>query len=184
MSAVKRIAVLKVGCLLAVGCGSIEAESLSSSKTNQPLEIRSLSVNGQSVAVRAATKLQLGSTPRNIAFSFGSATNTERAPLRIRYKLDGFDEDWREIPGDMAVSVRYVDARLDQVGESVFRVVGQTAGWTGELESSAFVHRHETTLVPPGATAFWIVMSSAGPPNSVGIYAITNFVVTRVPAGG
>jgi signal transduction histidine kinase len=179
-----RIALLSVAGLLGAACGSYAAEGLPGGKTNQLLEIRSLSVNSQPVPLPSGTKLRLASSARNVSFGFGPGTNTNRAPLRIRYKLDGFDDDWHEVQADMGLSVRYIDANLDQVGETLFRVVGQTAGWTGSLETSAFVHRHETVQVPPGAKAFWMVMSSAGPPSSVGIYAITNFVVTRVPADG
>ena len=33
--------------------------------------------------------------------------NSDRAPLRIRYKLDGYDDGWREVAGEMRLSVRF-----------------------------------------------------------------------------
>jgi signal transduction histidine kinase len=102
----------------------------------------------------------------------------------MRYKLDGVDENWREVPGDMTIFVRFTDANLDQVSEMSFKMVGATPGWTGDLDTSPFVHRQESIVVPPGAKGLWIVISSAGPPNSVGIYAITNLVLARLPEGG
>jgi signal transduction histidine kinase len=177
-----RIVSLSVGCLVGGLCCCLAADAVHSAKTNQVLEIRSLSVNGQAVALPANQKLRLAPAPRNIAFGFGAATNTDRAPLRIRYKLDGFDENWREVAGEMSVLVRFIDANLDPVKEMTFRAQGETDGWNGVLETSAFVHRQETVIVPPGARGVWVAFTSAGPPNTVGIYAITNLVVTRFPS--
>lgn len=151
--------------------------------TNPVLEIRSLIVNGQPVApLPSGHKLRLVPDPKNVAFGFRPAGGADRAPLRIRYTLDGYEDNWHEVPGDMSMSVRFINANLDPVKETSFKVSGQTEGWTRTLETSAFVHRRETVSVPPGATGVWLAMSSAGPPNSVGIYAITNMVVTRLGA--
>jgi signal transduction histidine kinase len=79
----------------------------------------------------------------------------------------------------MKLSVRFIDGNLEQVDEVGFRPIGQSEGWTGDLKTSAFVHHEETIVVPPGAKGVWVAMSSAGPPNAVGIYAISNLVVSR-----
>jgi signal transduction histidine kinase len=173
---------VSVGWLLGGLCGSVAAEAPHSGKTDQAMEIRSLSVNGQPLSLRANPKLRLAPAPRNLAFGFGPVANSERAPLRIRYKLDGYDEGWREVAGDMSMLVRFIDGNQDPVKEIAFRVQGQTEGWTGTLETSAFAHRRETVVAPPGAKGFWIAITSAGPPNTVGIYAITNLVVARLSA--
>jgi signal transduction histidine kinase len=80
----------------------------------------------------------------------------------------------------MSINLRFMDANLDPVGETTFRAAGQAEGWTGALDTSVFVHRSETVVVPQGAQGFWVVISSAGPPETVGIYAISNLVVTRL----
>jgi signal transduction histidine kinase len=182
MSASFRITCLGLGCLLGGLGWCLAAESPKAGRTEQPLEIRSLTVNGQAVSLPPGNKLRLSPPARNIAFGFSPAVSSQRAPLRVRYKLDGYDENWREVAGDMSLQVRFIDKNLDPVKETGFKVMGQSDGWTGVLESSAFVHRQETVLAPPGAAGIWIVMTSAGPPNTVGIYAITNLVVTRLPA--
>ena len=146
------------------------------------IEIRSLTVNGQPATINGESMPRLGARPKNVTFGFGAVTNMARAPLRLRYKLDGFDSNWHEVPGEMSIFVRFTDASLDQVSESKFRVVGKTEGWTGDLDTSAFVHHEETLEVPTGAKSLWIVISSAGPPNTVGIYAITNLVLRRLPS--
>lgn len=169
-----------VGCLSVGVCGSKAAEGPPGGSTNPALEIRSVSVNGQPTGLAANERLRLVSSPRNVTFGFGPAGSPERAPLRLRYKLDGYEENWRQVAGDMTLSIRFIDANLDPVKEAAFRAQGQTEGWTGSLETSAFVHRRETVAVPTAATGVWIAFSSAGPPNAVGIYAITNLVITRV----
>jgi signal transduction histidine kinase len=83
----------------------------------------------------------------------------------------------------MSLSVRFVDGNGDPVNESVFRAVGASEGWTGEIETSPFLHRQETLVVPPGAKGLWVAISSAGPPNTVGVYAISNLVVARLQNG-
>ena len=171
---------VSVGCLLGSLCWCAAADAPHSGKPSPVLDIRSLSASGQLLSMPANQKLRLPPSPRNITFGFGPATNTDRAPLRVRYKLDGYDEDWREVAGDMSTLVRFIDGNQDPVKEVAFRVQGQTEGWTGTLETSAFVHRRETVVAPPGSKGFWIAITSAGPPNTVGIYAITNLVVSRL----
>ena len=181
MSASFRITGLSLGCLLGGLSWCLAVEGLLGGKTNQLLEIRSLSVNGKPVSLHPGKKLRMSPAPRNVAFGFGTATNLPRAPLRVRYKLDGFEDNWREVSSDLSISFRFIDANQDPVSENAFRAAGQTEGWTGALDTSAFLHRRETILVPPGAKGLWVSVSSAGPPNTVGMYAITNLVVTRLP---
>lgn len=163
--------------LLAAG-----AESARERETNALLEIRSVIVDGAPVSPRPNKKLRLSSHTRTVTFGFGPTPNAIPHPIRIRFKLDGYDEDWRESDGEMRVCVRFLGATGDQVSETIFRVVGQSAGWTANLETASFTHRRETIVVPPRATSFWVVMSSAGPPPTVGIYAITNLVIKTLTA--
>src|ERR1035437_6643364 len=121
MSASFRITGLSLGCLLGGLSWSLALEGLPGGKTDQLLEIRSLSVNGQPVSLRPNSRLRLSPTPRNILFGFGPATNSERAPLRVRYKLDGFEDNWREASSDLSISFRFIDTNQDPVSEKVFR---------------------------------------------------------------
>src|SRR5262249_2380390 len=59
-----------------------------------------------------------------------------------------------------------------------------SAGWNGELKTSTFTHRRETVIVPPRATSFWVVMSSAGPPATVGMYVVDHLVVSKLADSG
>jgi signal transduction histidine kinase len=57
-------------------------------------------------------------------------------------------------------------------------------GWNGTLENSTLIHRQETSVVPPEASRLWVTISSAGPPQSVGLYVVKDLVVTKNFSGG
>jgi signal transduction histidine kinase len=77
------------------------------------------------------------------------------------------------------LNIRFDNQAGDQVSQKIFNVHGDSAGWTGSLENSPLSHRRETLVVPPQASRAWVVISSAGPPDSVGIYVVANLVVSK-----
>jgi signal transduction histidine kinase len=142
------------------------------------LEIQSVSVNGKSLPFRGKENIRLGSFPENVVFGFGSA-NGGKPPLRVRYTLEGFENIWHEASTEMALTVRFYNNSGDQISQNIYNVKGESAGWTGSLKSSLLAHRRETLVVPPQATRLLIVISSAGPPDSVGIYVVANLTVLK-----
>lgn len=145
-----------------------------------PVEISAVTVGDRSIPIRGNHEVNLGASAVNIAFAFGPRTNTQPSPLRIRYRLEGVDSDWRDGDSDMFLTVRFFDASGDQIGQRQFPVSGESAGWNGSLATSPLTHRRETVIVPERATRLWIVISSAGPPSSVGVYVVANLAVFRV----
>jgi signal transduction histidine kinase len=143
------------------------------------LEIQSVSVNGKSVPFRGRDSVHLGSSPENIIFTFGPNTNAGKPPLRLRYTLEGFENAWHEASSEMALTVRFYNNSGDQISQNVYGVNGESIGWTGSLNNSSLTHRRETLIVPPQATRLLIVISSAGPPDTVGIYVVANLVVSK-----
>ena len=119
----------------------IQAAISSQSETNALLEIRSLTVDGSPVLLRAGEKLRLARQPQIAVFQFGPNTNRVHGTTRIRFKLDGYEENWREYPAEMRLCLRFLDSRGDQVSETKFNVVGQSAGWIGNSEMAEFI-RH------------------------------------------
>jgi signal transduction histidine kinase len=142
------------------------------------LEINSVTVNGNPAALRSDGSVSLGSFPENIIFGFQPAANS-RPPIRLRYRLKGFDNEWHEGGGEMALNIRFYNEAGDQISQKIFNVRGDSPGWTGSLENSQLSHRRETLVVPPDASRVWVVISSAGPPSSVGIYVVANLVVSK-----
>ncbi|MGH7989148.1 MAG: sensor histidine kinase [Limisphaerales bacterium] len=147
------------------------------------LEIQSVLVDGKSISLSPAGKVNLGPFPKNISFNFGPGSNVNRVPIRLRYKLDGYDNAWRQGGGEMNLTVRFYNEAGDQVGQNIFTVSGDSAGWNGNLKSSLLTHRRETLVVPAHASRLWIVISSAGGPATVGIYVVDNLLVSKLSAG-
>jgi signal transduction histidine kinase len=148
------------------------------------LEIQAITINGKTISLSGKSRINSGPTPQNISFTFGQATNAMRAPVRVRYKLDGYDSAWHEGGGEMFLLLRFYNEAGDAIGQKGFSVYGDSAGWSGELRTSTFSHRRETVVVPPNAANFWVVMSSAGPPATVGIYVVDHLVVSKLADSG
>jgi signal transduction histidine kinase len=163
--------------LLLGGAGLPPAESTS-------IAITQMLVNGAPVDLHAGGKLGIGPQPRTVSFVFDASMNSGQQPVRVRFKLDGHEDQWRELEGEMRLNIRFLDQAGDQVGETKFPVFGQSPGWRGELTTAPFRPRREEIIVPPGATRYWVVMTSAGPPATEGVYAITNLVISTRAVGG
>src|SRR5580698_8929580 len=76
-------------------CGSGQVQP-----ANQ-LVIQSVSVNNKYLSPLSAGNLNLGTYPKNISFGFGGGKSGARPPLRLRGKLEGFENNWREGAGYM-----------------------------------------------------------------------------------
>ena len=96
---------------------------------------------------------------------------------RVRYKLEGFDSEWRTRRADMFFIIRFLKKNGDQISQEVFPAVGTSPGWKGSLEESVFTPRRETITVPEGANTFSVVISSAGPPTLVGVFAVSGITI-------
>jgi hypothetical protein len=159
-------------------CASLSALAQNApTETPNSLRIQSITVNAKPVSLRR-NEVDLGPFPENIAFFFSPSSNSIR-PLRIRYKFEGVDSKWRDGPSFMTLTARFFNTTGDQVGQNTFSVNGESAGWTGSLKTSPLTHRREAVAVPPQASHLWIVISSAGPPETVGVYVVANLVVCR-----
>ncbi len=156
------------------------ASHLLAAEPTNALEIQSVNVNGKSLPLRHKEAVSLGTFPENIVFGFGPATNAGNTPpLRLRYMLEGFENAWHEGGAEMALTVRFYNNSGDQIGQSIYPVQRREHGWTGSLKTSSLTHRRETLVVPPQAQRLLVVISSAGPPDTVGIYVVANLVVSK-----
>src|SRR5215469_6536574 len=143
------------------------------------LVMRSVAVNGKTIPFVGHDPVNLGPFPINIVFAFGPGKDALNPPLRLRYMLDGFENNWHEPGAEMGLTVRFYNHSGDQVGPNLYPVHGESTGWTGSLKNSALTHRRETLVVPPQAERLLVVISSAGPPDAVGIYIVANLVVSK-----
>jgi signal transduction histidine kinase len=95
----------------------------------------------------------------------------EHEAPRVRYRLSSLESKWKEKSAEMCFIVRFLRTDSDQVHQQSFPAVGTSLGWKGSLEKSLFTPRRETITVPQDAKSFYVVISSAGPPTLVGVFA-------------
>ena len=171
--------------ILALWCDRVgAADNSSGGPKAHALEIQGVTVEDKPVALSREGRVKLGTFPQNISINFGPAINSARNPVRLRYKLEGYDNVWRENNGAMTLTVRFYDEAGDQVGQKIFEVSGESAGWKGELKNSPLTHRRENIIVPPKATRLWIVISSAGPPAAVGVFVVDDLMISKISTNG
>jgi signal transduction histidine kinase len=117
-----------------------------------------------------------------LTFHFVPTVETNDHCLRLRYKLEGLDKDWREPSRDgMRVTIRFQNAAGEVLGESSFTVCGNSAGWQGSFTNSPFVPRHEEVVVPAGAVRLTLLLVSGGPIQTLGIMAIDDLTLSLAP---
>jgi signal transduction histidine kinase len=155
------------------------AQQSTLNQVTNALEIHSVTVDGRPMLLHHETAVKLGAFPNNILFDFGLNTNVKQTPIRIRSKLEGYENEWKVSNGEMFLDLRFLNASGDQVSHTMFPVGGESAGWNGSLKTSPLTHRRETVVVPAQASQVWVIMSSAGPPPTLGVYVVANLVVSK-----
>jgi len=181
---VRRIPAFALG-LAAVGTtGDGLAQRPATAAGTNLLRIQEVEVSGNIRPLRRNGEVGLGSFPRNVIFHFEPDTNSGWAPIRLRYKLEGYETAWHEGNGEMYLAARFFDPKGDQVSQDAFKVVGESAGWNGSFKNSPLTHRRETVKVPQRASRLMLVISSAGPPATEGVYVMANLMVTKSPGPG
>jgi signal transduction histidine kinase len=163
-------------------CILMLAQDLFAGAATDDVQINSLTVDGKQKPLQHGKSVNLGSSPQEISFGFAPGTNSGPAPFRIRYRLEGYENNWNVGGHWMYLAIRFYNESGDQISQTMFKVVGDSAGWNGSLKNSTLAHRRETVVVPPQASRVWIVISSAGPPDAVGIYVVANLVLSKSSA--
>jgi signal transduction histidine kinase len=155
-----------------------------------------MQVDGRPTPIDSSKPVSIASSARQILFAVGQAPDAGHTH-RIRYRLEGVEDRWREGPGEMFLAIRFLDATRDQLQLVTFKATGESPGWKLVSESAdeeslqprahceaTLTHRREIVPVPPHATSFWVTISSAGPPATVGCLAIEGLSVSRLLAAG
>jgi signal transduction histidine kinase len=189
-AAICGLGIFAVGATLAApalpsqGSQNLPSDQLWHATDEDPLFlIRSVAVNGRAWTAPPNESLRLPARPTTTTITFGPNPQAANIPLRFRCQLDGFEQEWHERTALMRILIRFIDANQRDIADQVFEVRGESPGWTGSFTDSPWVRRKEVITVPVGADRFWVVMSSAGPPEAVGAFAIRNLVVLPVEGG-
>ena len=160
------------------------ADGVAGFSQDNPPVIQAVTVDGKSMPIAGQSILRLPPHPGVVSFIIGGSTNGDHESLRVRHRLEGYDKHWQDGIVFMYVAVRFFDAEGRQVSQTVFRAAGESPGWRGGVATSEFSHRRETVEVPAKAASIWAVISSAGPPTTVGLFAVEDLVISRLGSPG
>ena len=73
--------------------------------------------------------------------------------MRLRYRLEGHDDDWQDEPAAARASIFFLTNNKDMTAAESRRMAGTSAGWRGSVEASQFVPHACRTVAPPTATS-------------------------------
>jgi signal transduction histidine kinase len=121
---------------------------------------------------------------QSIVFTLGDPSRPAADFNRVRYMLQGVDQDWKQHVGSATFTVCFYDDTDTRFGQKIFEMQGASPGANADASKATFTHRHETVIVPEHARTLGVVLSSAGSPASVGVYLVKNVRITRTAADG
>jgi signal transduction histidine kinase len=134
--------------------------------------------------------LRLSPGRHRLAFQYGPVETAADKPLRLRYKLEGVDEDWQEAGGAMRFTIRLSDPNNDPISFQDFPAVGESEGWGGSPTNSTFTDRKEVLTVGRNVSFIAIGLASGLSggrfPDSLGMMVIDDVrvsVAPRTPGG-
>lgn len=150
------------------------------SQTSAAIVVESVSVDGREMAVprrgdAAAQPIRISANAREVVFlcrdtslptspdlvgsMAASADGADHLtafppspphPMRLRYLLDGYDQDWQDEPATARASLVFLTDNKDMTAAESRRMTGTSAGWRGTIEGSRFVP-HSCRAVAPAA---------------------------------
>ena len=138
------------------------------------------------VANAVRPPIRIPSTARRIEFRFGGSgddNDSETAGVqaeessapratRLKYRLEGVEPDWRDIPAGARVLLRIVDSQNGAVASEEALLEGQSPGWRGAPETSPFVRQTLSAVAPATAQTTGVNFLSSNGDAIVGMIGI------------
>ena len=116
--------------------------------------------------------LRVQESARDVVFRFAEEPFVGRPAARLRYRLEGYDKGWLDLPTKMRVLLHFRDKEKQIIFQKEFFLEGETPGWTGSEETSEYVTRREQVLVPDRADTVRVAFVSHGGDVGVGVVGI------------
>lgn len=107
-----------------------------------------------------------------LIFHIGPNPQAPTEAMRIRYRLEGWDEEWQDLEGIMFLSLRFLDVDGRRISSVSLPRKGSSAGWTGDPRTSPFRTASESVVVPPRARHLQIHLISGGDRRTTGIWLV------------
>lgn len=171
--------VLRRSVMVMMAAGVLSWESVLLGASNEVLQIHAITVSGKRIDPPFADVVNLGAFPGETLFYFRPVEKPVRQPLRLRCQLDGHEQVWHEGGGEMYLIVRFYNEAGDNIDQIKYTVRGSSQGWTGSIQTSPLTPRRETVIVPTNSARVMVVLSSAGPPATIGVYVVQGLTITK-----
>jgi hypothetical protein len=123
-------------------------------------------------SIQSSAPLRLASTLRTLRLHFTEADSDGQPTTRLRYKLEGHDDTWRDLPVKMRAIIYFRDRSGQVVGSSEFYLTGETPGWRGTVEMSDFVTRREIATAPARTASARLSFISHGGNEGLGMFGV------------
>lgn len=153
------------------------------------IRITRVEMDGRTQAIAAGERLgsrplRMDSTARPVRFHFIEGGSDGRPSARLRFKLEGHDEGWRDLPVRMRAIVYFRDRAQRIVGSGEFYLTGETPGWRGAVEQSDFVARSEQVTAPGRSASVRVSFISHGGEAGMGVLGADGVRLRIEGAGG
>ncbi len=135
--------------------------------------VRSLLLDGRESSFSETRPVEVPHGVRDVQIRFDVDT-AHKETTRLRYRLVGHDEGWRELPGLMRAAVTVFDLQGAVVSAATAQMQGASAGWARALEHSRFSERVLETTLPETAHLAQLEFVSGGAETTLGLYAFTD----------
>ncbi len=120
-----------------------------------------------------------------LAISFGPPDDASRFAVRLQFKLEGYDAEWRDLThGSVHLVLKFLDANRVPVSREEFRVSGASVGWAGTLETSILAQRAARAVVPPRAKWVDVWIDSGGHDETSGVWLVDDLLIQQTGADG
>jgi signal transduction histidine kinase len=148
--------------------------------------IETVFIDGAGQPLRKDQDWQLRVSPgrHRVEFRFGPTQVAADKPLRLQYRLAGFDDEWHEAGGEMRVLVISMNSSNEVIAYDEFAMRGKSEGWGGTPAAAHLTERHERLTLGKDVDRLSILFISGGWQNVVGWAAIDDFKVWATNRAG
>ncbi len=116
-----------------------------------------------------------------LSLTFGAVATAAKKPIRIRYRLEGWDERWKDMEGMMWLVLRFLDESGRAISSASFIRQGESEGWRGDVAGSEFHATADFTVAPPLTKRVQLMLVSGGTPRTTGVWVVRRLKLSVVP---
>jgi signal transduction histidine kinase len=150
----------------------------------KPLESAGTSASSDAVRNHRYAAIALPQNGKTLTARFGPPDGSPRSAVRLRYKLQGYDSEWRDLDrASMHVVLKFSDINKIPVSRAEFQSSGNLVGWTETMATSKLTLRTERVVVPERAAWMDIWIDSGGREEVTGVWLVDDLKVFKTQAG-